>query len=77
MEIGGNMGKVVVDEKLLTVGKLTTVESRVVIDVHIHNFHHAKLAVELFESEYLGQSQKELWAWAVKEAENRLFSELT
>ena len=33
-------------------------------------YQQAKKAVELFEREYMGQSQPELWAWAVKEATN-------
>ena len=30
----------------------------------------AKKAVKLFESEYMGHSQSDLWEWAVKKATN-------
>lgn len=30
------------------------------------NYEIAKRAVELFESEYIGQGQARLWDWAVK-----------
>jgi len=32
------------------------------------DYYTAKLAVELFEKEYLGQDQNSLWEWAFKEA---------
>jgi len=33
-------------------------------------YQQAKKAIKLFESEYMGQNQSELWEWAVKEATN-------
>ena len=31
-------------------------------------YQEAKAAIELFESEYIGQDQSELWGWAVAQA---------
>ena len=32
------------------------------------SYQIAKRAVELFEAEYMGQDQEQLWSWAVSEA---------
>ncbi len=36
-------------------------------EVVFFGYREAKKAVELFEAQYIGQNQRQLWEWAVKE----------